>query len=248
MLSLIIFWTILIGLIGVGSAFCSLRVFLKSPQRLLLVVSFAAGALIGVSFLELLPEAVEASPGVEVGKILLATLAGFVAFYILSRFLVWHHCHDKHCLAQTSAPLIIVGDILHNFLDGLAVAASFLVGFPVGIMTTLAIIFHEIPQEVGDFGVLLHSGYSKIKALAVNLISAVSCVLGGLIGFYFFESFHDFLPYLLALTAGGFLYIGASDLLPQTHQTAKRRAIFSHALLFLLGIAILWLLGLVIHE
>lgn len=247
MLFSIIIWTVLIGLIGVGGAFLSLRLFLKSSSRLLLIVSFAAGALVGVSFLELLPEALE--EGAEAGNLLSFVLLGFVIFYLVSRLLVFHHCHSEHCQARASASLIIFGDTLHNFLDGLAVAASFLVGWPVGVMTSLAIIFHEIPQEVGDFGVLLHSGYSKTKAAAVNIVSAFFCILGGLVGFYFFEFFHGFLPYILALTAGGFLYIGAADLLPQTHhQIEKRQAILSHALMFLLGIIILWALGLVIKE
>lgn len=245
MLVQIIFFTILIGLIGVGGAYLSLRIFLKDSSRLLLVVSFAAGALVGVSFLELLPEALEKVSAV---KILFTCLLGFIAFYLLERSLIWYHCHEEHCERHASATLIIFGDTLHNFLDGLAVAASFLVSAPLGMMTSLAMIFHEIPQEVGDFGVLLHSGYSRAKALIVNLVSAIFCILGGVVGFYFFESFQQALPYLLALTAGNFLYLGAADLLPQTHKVEKRWAIFSHTAAFLSGIILLWLLGLVMKE
>lgn len=246
MLIYIILFTVLIGLIGVGGAYLFLRLFAKAASRLLLVVSFAAGALLGVSFLELLPEAQEA--GGSLDNILLFVLLGFVFFYLLARFLVWHHCHDEHCLAHTSASLIIIGDTAHNFLDGLAIAAAFTVNFSLGLMTSLAIIFHEIPQEIGDFGVLLHSGYSKLRALTVNIFSALVAVLGGIAGFYFLEAFQNFLPYLLAITAGNFIYLGASDLLPQTHQPGRRSAVFYHASAFVLGILILWLLGLFIHE
>lgn len=246
MLAIIIFCTILIGLIGVGSAYLSLRFFSKSASRLFLIVSFAAGALVGVSFLELLPEAMET--GGESGNIFEATLVGFVFFYAMSRFLSWHHCHNEKCAAKTSASLIIIGDSLHNLLDGVAIAASFLVSLPLGAITSLAILFHEIPQEVGDFGILLHSGYSQSRALLANLFSALTAILGGLIGFYFLEAFQNFLPYLLAITAGNFLYLGASDLLPQTHQHGHRPTIVRHAIAFLFGIAMLWVLGLVIHE
>lgn len=246
MLLQIIFWTILIGLIGVGGAFVFLKIFSKKEEHLLLVVSFAAGALVGVSFLELLPEALET--GANSGLILSATLLGFVFFYVMGRFLIWHHCHDEHCTVRASASLIIIGDTLHNFLDGLAIAASFLVGAPLGIMTSLAIIFHEIPQEVGDFGVLLHSGYTRGRALLMNGVSAMFGVAGGIVGFYFFASFSSFLPYLLAVTAGGFLYLGASDLLPQTHESAKRSSIFKFTISFLAGMLVLWVLGLIIKE
>ena len=246
MLLRIIFWTILIGLIGVGGAFVFLKIFLKKEDCLLLVVSFAAGALIGVSFLELLPEALEAAD--NHAAVLGAALLGFVLFYLMSRLLIWHHCHDEHCVTRASASLIIVGDTLHNFLDGLAIAASFLVGAPLGVMTSLAIIFHEVPQEVGDFGVLLHSGYTRSRALLVNGVSALSAVLGGIVGFYFFEGFRGFLAYLLAATAGGFFYLGASDLLPQTHESTKRAEIFKYVVSFLAGMLVLWVLGLIIKE
>ncbi len=233
-------------MIGVGGAFAFLKIFSKREEHLLLVVSFAAGALVGVSFLELLPEAMEA--GVDAGLILSATLLGFAFFYVMGRFLIWHHCHDENCTARASASLIIIGDTLHNFLDGLAIAASFLVGAPLGIMTSLAIIFHEIPQEVGDFGVLLHSGYTRVRAMLFNGFSALACIVGGIAGFYFFESFRGFLPYLLAVTAGGFLYLGAADLLPQTHESTKRASIFKYTVSFLAGMLVLWVLGLVIKE
>lgn len=213
---------------------------------MLVVVSFAAGALVGVSFLELLPEALEATD--NHAAVLGSALLGFVFFYVMGRFLMWHHCHDEHCRAKASAPLVMFGDTVHNFLDGLAIAASFLIGAPLGIMTSLAIIFHEVPQEVGDFAVLLHGGYTRARALLVNGVSALACVAGGIIGFYFFEGFREFLPYLLAVTAGGFLYLGASDLLPQTHESTKRASIFKFTVSFLTGMLVLWILGLVIKE
>lgn len=250
MLVQIILATAIVGIIGVFGAFFSLRFLIKSPEKLVLSVAFAAGAMICASFLELLPEALELSKNGlwSSAAILIFAAFGFLLFYLLERTWLVYHCHEEHCVEHSSAYLIILGDTVHNFLDGLAIAASFLSAPTVGIMTTLAIIAHEIPQEVGDFGVLLHSGFSKAKALSFNLFSAFIGVLGAVGGFYFLQNFQNAVPALLAATAGGFIYIGATDLLPQTHQHAPRVLMVKRTLAFLFGMILLWLIGLFIHE
>lgn len=247
MLSYIIFATLAVGFIGVLGAFLGLWVLTKTPERTILTVSFAAGAMICASFLEILPEAFQAG-NISPATVLFFTLIGFIVFYILERSLILYHCHQDNCQVHASSWLIIIGDTLHNFLDGLAVAASFLAGTSIGLVTTLAIIIHEIPQEIGDFGVLMHAGYSRKKALIFNLLSAGAGVLGGVGGYFLLERYANSLPYLLALTAGGFFYIGAADLLPQTHKLAERKLMLKRSALFLAGIILLWALGLVIGE
>ncbi len=245
MLFSIIIATLAVGFIGVLGAFLGLRVLTKTPERTILTVSFAAGAMISASFLEILPEAFQDG---DAPTMLLFTLIGFVIFYVLERSLILYHCHQDNCQVHTSSWLIIIGDTLHNFLDGLAVAASFLAGASIGLVTTLAIIIHEIPQEIGDFGVLMHAGYSRKKALLFNLLSAGAGVLGGVGGYFLLERYANSLPYLLALTAGGFFYIGAADLLPQTHKLAERKLMLKRSALFLAGIILLLALGLIIKE
>jgi zinc and cadmium transporter len=247
MLSYIIIATLAVGFIGVLGAFLGLRVLTKTPERTILTVSFAAGAMICASVLEILPEAFQAG-NVSAATVLFFTLIGFIVFYVLERSLILYHCHQDNCQVHASSWLIIIGDTLHNFLDGLAVAASFLAGSSVGLVTTLAIIIHEIPQEIGDFGVLMHAGYSRKKALLFNFLSAGAGVLGGVGGFFLLEKYANSLPYLLALTAGAFFYIGAADLLPQTHKLAERKLMLKRSALFLAGIILLWALGLVIGE
>lgn len=245
MLVSIIIATIAVGFIGVLGAFLGLRVLTKTPERIILTVSFAAGAMICAGFLEILPEAFKNK---SASMILFFTLIGFIVFYLLERSLILYHCHQEDCQVHASSWMIMIGDTLHNFLDGVAVAASFLAGASLGLITTLAIIFHEIPQEMGDFGVLIHAGYSRQKALLFNLLSAIAGVLGGIGGYFLLEKFTGALPYLLALTAGGFFYIGAADLLPQTHKLAERKLMIKRSALFLAGIILLWALGLIVKE
>lgn len=247
MLSYIIIATLAVGFIGVLGAFLGLRVLTKTPERIILTVSFAAGAMICASFLEILPEAFQAE-NVSATTVLFFTLIGFIIFYVLERSLILYHCHQDNCQVHASSWLIIIGDSLHNFLDGVAIAASFLAGFPIGIVTTLAIIIHEIPQEIGDFSVLVRAGYSHKKALLFNLLTGGVGVFGGIGGYFLLERYAGLLSYLLALTAGGFFYIGAADLLPQTHKLAERKLMLKRSALFLTGIILLWVMGLVIRE
>lgn len=241
MLSNIILANAAVSLIGVAGAYSLINFFIKSRSKIMILVSFAAGSMIAVSFFDLLPEAIA-----EQGNVMLMMeylVLGFVAFLLFEKALFFYHCHEENCDRHRSVKLIILGDSVHNFLDGVAIAASFLVSPTLGIATTLAIIIHEVPQEVGDIGVLVHAGYSKSKAFAFNLLSGVFAVLGGLVGFYYLNRFESFIPYILALTAGGFIYIADTDLLPEIHAESDTRTKISvHSLAVILGILALWLL------
>ncbi len=247
MLANIIGANLLVSLIGVIGAYGLINFFIKNRSKIMILVSFAAGSMIAVSFFDLLPEAIN-----EHGNIMLIMeylVIGFVAFLLIEKAFFYYHCHEENCDRHASVKLVIIGDSIHNFLDGIAIAASFLISPSLGIATTLAIIIHEIPQEFGDMGILVHAGYSKTKALMYNLLSGVFAILGGVLGFYYLSRFEDFIPYILALTAGGFIYIAAADLLPEVHaESDTRKKISIHSLAVMLGIITLWLLGKFVGE
>lgn len=186
------------------------------------LAAFAAGALLGTAFLDLLPEAVEM--GGET-NIFLWALAGFVFFFLLERSIHWFHHHHEHPEADTkpTATLILLGDSVHNFIDGVAIAAAFLIDIPLGIVTAIAVGAHEIPQEIGDFGVLLKSGFSRSRVLWYNVITALTALLGALLTYFFSAGIEGFLSILLAITAGFFIYIAASDLIPEIHDKNRRQ-------------------------
>lgn len=242
MLASIILANVIVGLIGVVGAYGILTFFVKNHSKLLFLVSFAAGAMLAVSFFDLLPEALSRHGDFMV--IMEFFVIGFVVFMLIEKSLLFYHCHEENCRAHSSAKLIILGDSVHNFLDGVAIGASFLAGSSIGVFTTLAIIIHEIPQEIGDFGVLIHRGYSKGRALLYNLLSAIMAVLGGVLAYFSLYSFHSYIPYVLSLTAGGFVYIAAADLIPELHNDSTSRSKISwHSAILILGIVAVWTLG-----
>jgi zinc and cadmium transporter len=225
----------LISLIGIFS----LLLKEKLLEKLLhLLIGFSAGGLIGGAFLHLLPEALEQSGTTIVFSYV---IAGFIFFFILERYLHWRHCHDGYCDVHVFTYLNLIGDAIHNFSDGLVMGASFIVSVHFGIITALVIIFHEIPQEIGDFGVLVYGGFSKLKALSYNFISALTCILGTIIGYYISAGTKSFFTILLPLTAGGFIYIASCDLIPELHkqpglkQTTLSLLAFSCGVLFILA-------------
>ncbi len=203
------------------------------------LIAFAGGILFSISFLHLLPEACEKKTPFFI--FLFFTL-GFLIFYLLERFLLWHHCHKKGCPTHPFTYLNLYGDGLHNFIDGLIIAAAYLSGITSGLLVTIATIAHELPQEIGDFSILLYGGFSKKKALLYNFLSAVTAVLGALLGFLFFPTITFFLPYLLALAAGNFTYIAASDIIPELHKEENRRKSFFSFLFFLSGLVLILIL------
>ncbi len=206
-------------------------------KSILLLVALSAGALMGGAFLHLIPEAVESSIGENV---FLFVLIGFIAFFFIEKVLHWRHCHEEHCEVHSFAYMNIFGDGVHNFIDGLIIAASFMVDVHVGIVSTTAIILHEVPQEIGDFGVLLHGGFSRAKALLLNFVSALTAIVGGIVGYILSGVAETFTLMLLPFAAGGFIYIAASDLIPELRQEkniGKSALIF---LAFLIGIFLMY--------
>ena len=188
------------------------------------VVSFAIGALFSVSFLHLIPEAIELS---TVEYAMPFVLVGILIFFLLEKFIFWYHCHDGKCPVHTYSYLVLWGDFLHNFIDGIIIGLTFLVDTRLGVVTTLAVILHEIPQEIGDFGILMHGGFSKGKALWYNFLSALSVVLGGALTYFWGPAIEPFLPASLAAVAGAFIYLAAVDLMPELHESTK----ISHTLI-----------------
>lgn len=214
-------------------------------QRLTpLLVAFAAGSMLAVSFFDLLPEALKGASdeGFTTDTIFLITLVGIVSFFLIERFILWSHHHHGSEVEEThpTVPLLIIGDSIHNFLDGVTIAATFLVSIPLGIMTTFAVGVHEIPQEIGDFATLLHEGLSRKSVLMVNIFSALISFLGALLAYFLLQTITGVTPLLLGFAAGNFLYIASSDLIPEIHRVYKREKAIEQTFFFILGIVIIW--------
>ncbi len=209
------------------------------------LVSFAAGALLAAAFLDLIPEAIEHGASAVSVWILL----GVVVFYLIETFLYWYHCHyghhhhhSHHHSIKPYAWLNIIGDGVHNFVDGTIIAAAYLVSIPLGLTTTLAVILHEIPQELGDFGVLVLGGLTSGKALFFNFVSALTAVIGALAVYYLSASVQNLAILLVPFAAGGFIYIASADLLPELHKERNIQRSIIQLLLFFSGIAVIWAL------
>jgi zinc and cadmium transporter len=205
---------------------------------ILVLVALSSGALLGGAFLHLLPEAItELGPSLDV---FLYLLLGFCLFFVLEQFLHWHHQHNtKNQTVKPFSYLILISDGVHNFIDGLVIAASFIVSFPAGVATTVAVGLHEIPQELGDFGVLIHGGMSKSKALLYNYISAMAAIAGGLIGYFASSITKISIIYLLPFAAGNFIYIAAADLIPEIKHRENLGRSIVHFITFIAGILIM---------
>ena len=222
------------------------------------MVSYAIGALLGTVFLDILPEAIKLTS--NVAALSGTVLFGILLFFVLEKLVLWRHCHHEHCEAHEllasehghdhgrSGMMITVGDTFHNFVDGVIIAAAFLTDMHLGIVTALAIIAHEIPQEVGDFAILLHSGYSKAKALRLNLISSFASIAGGVLGYFILQTMQSWIPSLLALAAASMIYIAVADLIPGLHKRAQLRDTVQQVGLIVLGVATVGLLGMLMAE
>jgi len=217
------------------------------PKRLhkwlLLLVSFSAGAFFGDVFLHLIPEAVESADGFTT-PLGLAVLAGIVIFFTIEKIIHWQHCHhpgdDTH--PHPFAWMNLIGDAVHNFIDGVLIGASFLVNASLGLATTLAVVLHEIPQEIGDFGVLLHGGFTRSRALALNFASALLAVLGVAIALWVGSAASSFAALLVPFAAGGFLYIAGSDLIPELRRHESVRKSLHQLVTLLAGVGVMALL------
>ncbi|MDO9220831.1 MAG: ZIP family metal transporter [Thiobacillus sp.] len=228
--------------------------FSARPSWIPVLVSYAIGALLGASLLEVLPEAVEMGGDFEtVGK---ALLGGILLFFLLEKLVLWRHCHDEVCEAHgshghdhgRSGAMIMVGDTFHNFVDGIIIAGAFIADFRLGVVTTLAIIAHEIPQEIGDFLILLHSGYSRTRALLLNFLSGVATLVGALIGYFALSMLQGWTPVLLGLAGASMLYVAMSDLIPGLHKRAEIGATLQQLALIGLGIGSVALIGYLIDH
>jgi len=203
------------------------------------LTSFAAGTLLGTAFFDLLPEAQEA--GEDKVDVFLWTLVGILIFFLLERF-IHHHGHGKnHEDTRSVVPLIIVGDSLHNFIDGIATAATFLISIPLGIVTSLAVAAHEIPQEIGDFGLMLNKGVPRKKVLLINFYSAMAALAGAILTYLARDSIQGLLPIILALTSGFFIYIAAANLIPEIHLKENQKIAFLETVMLFLGVLVVYL-------
>ncbi|RJP29839.1 MAG: ZIP family metal transporter [Candidatus Omnitrophota bacterium] len=223
----------LISLIGIFTLFINERLLGKILFGL---IGFSAGSLIGGAFLHILPEVLEHT---QANRTFSYVIAGMVIFFIMEKYFYWRHCHEGKCDVHAFTYLNIIGDGVHNFIDGMLITASFSVSAGLGLVTTTAVILHEIPQELGDFGVLVYGGFSRKKALFFNFISALAAIIGALVSYFIIGAVEGFSNFLLPLTAGGFIYIASSDLIPEIHKEGNfRRSILAFGS-FILGLAVM---------
>ena len=229
----------LISLVGIFTVALNIE-FLK--KILMYLVSLSAGALLGGAFFHLIPEAVEGR-GFSSG-IAFSILVGIVIFMLLERSICWRHCHVPTSPSHPHpfAFMNLIGDGLHNFIDGMIIAGAFLVSIPLGITTTIAVIFHEIPQEIGDFGVLVYAGYGRLKALMLNFLASASAILGAVVVLLLGMRVEAISSFLIPFTAGGFIYIASSDLIPEMKKETEPYKAFLQIFVLAIGLGIMYLL------
>jgi zinc and cadmium transporter len=246
----IIIFCLLGGLLSVLAAALFL-VLSESIRNHLLphLVSFATGTLLGAAFLGLLPHALASVAGSDMHVIPMTVLAGLLGFFLLEKLVLWRHCHADHCEVHapdqdsrdhSTGTMILVGDGLHNFLDGILIAAAFLTDIHLGVVTSLAVAAHEIPQEVGDFAVLLHSGFSRGRAFLYNILTSLTTVIGGVLAWFALQQIQAVLPFVLAIAASSFIYIAVADLIPTLHQRVEGSATVQQIVLIAAGILLIY--------
>ena len=296
----ILAWIILTSLIGgaLSVVGAGLVAFKARSSAVPMLISYAIGAMLGAVFLEILPEAINATVknGGSVQATTTTVLFGILLFFGLEKLVIWRHCHGDHCEVHAihteencpethpdadaksvtkykavsvkqpsislhshthshshdydggrSGMMVMIGDTFHNFVDGILIASAFMVDIKVGIVTSAAIIAHEIPQEVGDFLILLHSGYSKKQAFIFNLVSSFATVVGGTIAYFALQHVQGWVPTILGLAASSMLYVAVADLIPSLHKRTELRATISQLSLILCGVASIWLTGYLLH-
>jgi zinc and cadmium transporter len=222
-----------------------------------ILISYAVGTLLGAVFLELLPQAFGLADSLE--GMAATVLAGLLIFFVLEKLVLWRHCHVEQCEAHDpplaahhdhgrSGMMIMIGDTFHNFVDGVLIAAAFLASHELGVVTAIAIIAHEVPQEVGDFLILLHSGYRKSQAFLVNTLSSAAMIAGGVAAYFALQIVEHWIPPLLGLAAASMLYVSVADLIPGLHKRPELQATLQQVVLIALGVATIWLVGEVAHS
>jgi zinc and cadmium transporter len=239
---------------GVLSAGAAAAFTFAAPSRWVgALISFAIGALLGAAFLEILPHAFEIAT--DAHSLAMTVLFGILGFFVLEKLVLWRHCHIEQCEAHDhhadphdhgrSGLLILIGDSFHNFVDGVLIAAAFMESTALGVVTATAVIAHEIPQEVGDFVILLHSGYSRARAFALNLLSSLAMVAGAVLGYFALQALEGWIVTLLGIAAASMIYVAVADLIPGLHKRTELAATAHQVLLIGLGVASIWLVGLV---
>ena len=252
-LALIIAATLAGGILSVVAA--AAFAFSARAKDVPVLISFAVGALLGAVFLEILPHAFAIAPSFQ--QLAATILAGILLFFVLEKLVLWRHCHEAQCEAHDAQPaqhdhgrsgmMIMIGDTFHNFVDGILIAAAFLADVQLGVVTAVAIIAHEVPQEVGDFLVLLHSGYSRQYALGLNLLSSLAMVIGGVLAYFALQYVKHWIPSLLALAAASMLYVSVADLIPGLHRRPEIQATLQQVVLIAAGIGTIWGVGTLLH-
>lgn len=256
----ILFWIVGFSLLGgvLSVLLASAFLLLPAPLRLAAVprlVSFAIGSLLGAAFLALLPHALTSLDGKDPHNMFMVVLLGILAFFLLEKLVLWRHCHSASCEAHAStdhhhssaANLILFGDAMHNFLDGILIAAAFMTDIELGVVTSVAVIAHEIPQEVGDFAILLQGGFRRSKALLFNVLSSLSTVVGGVAAYFLLAELDHLKPYLLALAAASFIYIAVADLIPGLHKRVDAWSTVQQMLLILSGVFVIYFAHSTLH-
>lgn len=241
---MVLSWIVVFSILGSVGAIAGAALLLLFPdgtRKSLLpcLLSYATGTLLGAAFLGMIPKALANASALEISG---TVLFGIVLFFVMEKIVIWRHCHDSECEVHgTAGPLILIGDAFHNFVDGFVIAAAFLTSIPLGIAASLAVIAHEIPQEVGDFAILLNDGYSKKRALLLNLLSSTSTLPGAVIAYFFLGSVQEAVPYILAISAASFIYIAVADLVPSLHRQASLTSTVRQLILLLLGIGTIFI-------
>ena len=253
-------WIIIFSLLGGVLSVLAASVYLlinDKFQKILLphTVSFAIGALLGAALLALLPHAVSVSENVDLHDLGLTILLGLLGFFLLEKMVLWRHCHSSHCEVHSlseagkhdhqhskdaSGTLIIIGDAVHNLVDGVLIAAAFMTDIDLGIVTAMAVAAHEIPQEIGDFAILLNSGFKRGRALFFNVLASMATLVGAIIAYYSLQSMQHALPYILAIAASSFIYIAVADLIPGLHKKTKLRETLQQIILIALGVVTIY--------
>ena len=236
---MLLIWVICFSLLGSVGAISLAGGYLLFPDRIqqtliTCLVSYATGTLLGAAFLGLLPHALIHA---QATLIFPTVLAGILVFFLMEKIVIWRHCHDPNCQRHSNAgTLLLIGDAIHNFVDGLAIAAAFIASIPVGVTTALAVLAHELPQELGDFAILLKSGYPRRQAVMYNLLSSLTTLPGALLAYYFLITSQIYTPYIMAISAASFIYIAIADLIPGLHDHTETRQSIYQFIFILAGI------------
>ena len=260
----LLIWIVIFSLLGGVLSVLVASTFLLLPENIRTrlvphLVSFAIGSLLGAAFLGLLPHAIQGKGVSDYHILFLTVLLGLLGFFLLEKMVLWRHCHSEQCEAHgtehdhnhndanATGMMVLIGDAMHNFVDGVLIAAAFLTDIHLGIVTAFAIAAHEIPQEVGDFIVLLHSGFTRAKALFYNVLSSLTTIIGALLAYWWLEGMEGILPYVLAVAASSFIYIAVADLIPGLHKRTEVAATVQQIVLIVSGVAVIYLAHSTLH-